>query len=151
MDNLAKLMIADKRTGRQITTPRHQDRAPMLPGENIAQAAARLAKQYGMTTNCTRQWCNGQRSFKKGVINAKKQMAIDEGLRIARELQEPGESWTLEQIATVAGCTRERVRQIESEALKKVRNATQAIRRELEKTGGAGMPKDTRGLNYGVD
>jgi len=148
---LAKLMIADKHPGRTITTPNNQDRAPMLPGENIAQAAERLARQYSMTTNCTRQWCNGQRSFKKGIENAKKQMAIDEGLRMARALQEPGEAWTLEQIAEVAGCTRERIRQIESEALKKVRNATQAIRRELEKSGGTGMPKDTRGLNYGLD
>lgn len=146
-----KVIADNKHPGRQITTPRNQDRAPMLPGENIAQASQRLAKEWNMSTNCCRQWVNGQRSFKKGIENAKRQMAIDEGLRIARELQAPGEAWTLEQIAEVAGCTRERIRQIESEALKKVRNATQSIRRELEKTGGAGIPKDTRGENYGVD
>ena len=128
-----------------------QDKAPMLPGENIRQAAERLAKQYNMTTNCTRQWVNGQRSYRKGIENAKKQMAVDEGLRIARELQEPGEAWTLEQIAEVAGCTRERIRQIESEALKKVRNATQAIQRELKKCGGSVSLNKNIGGNYGVD
>ena len=131
--------------------PSCQDKAPMLPGENIRQAAERLAKEWNMTTNCTRQWVNGQRSYRKGIENAKKQMAIDEGLRIARALQEPGEAWTLEQIADVAGCTRERIRQIESEALKKVRHATQAIQRELKNCGGSVSLNKDIGGNYGVD
>lgn len=33
----------------------------------------------------------------------------------------PGRVWTLEQIAQVVGCTRERIRQYESKALKKLR------------------------------
>ena len=148
LDNLAR---GKMKPGRQTTKTLLFDKAELLPGENIKLAARRLAKKWNLTENCTRQWVNGQRSYKSGKANAKKQMAIDEGLRMARELQAPGEAWTLEQIAEVAGCTRERIRQIEGEALKKVRKAPQSIKRELEKAGGAGMPKDTRGLNYGLD
>ena len=83
--------------------------------------------------------------------NISKQESINEGLRKAREQQKPFESWSLERIAEAAGCTRERIRQIEREALFKVRRATIAIQKELRKAGGVGYLEDKKGENYGVD
>tara|TARA_R110000772_G_scaffold79867_6_gene170795 strand:+ start:5350 stop:5820 length:471 start_codon:yes stop_codon:yes gene_type:complete len=128
-----------------------KDKAPMLPGENIATAAKRLAKEWSVTIACARQWVNGQKSFKIGRENQEAMSRLTNGLRKAREVQEPGECWSLEKIASFAGCSRERIRQIEAEALRKVRDRTNFLKKELIAAGGYGLPMDTKGSNYGVD
>lgn len=59
---------------------------------------------------------------------------VEERLQAALEWSDefcPQKQWTLAEIATAAGLTRERIRQIEFEALKKVRHRfTQILKRD---------------------
>ena len=48
--------------------------------------------------------------------------------------QEPNETFTLEEIGDFTGLTRERIRQIEMEALKKIRKKIHALTNELNRS-----------------
>lgn len=55
----------------------------------------------------------------------KKYSTVEERLKAAVEWNKkfcPGRMWTLEEVAQVSGVTRERIRQIEYQALRKIRN-----------------------------
>ena len=69
----------------------------------------------------------------KGLVRLKKSREMDENLRAMMAFALPGYTYTLDDIAECIGCSKERVRQIQDTALRKLRRRTDYLKRELKK------------------
>jgi DNA-directed RNA polymerase sigma subunit (sigma70/sigma32) len=58
---------------------------------------------------------------------------MDENLRAMAAFAKPGWTYTLDDIAEVVGCSKERIRQIQESALRKLRRRTDYLQKELKK------------------
>jgi DNA-directed RNA polymerase sigma subunit (sigma70/sigma32) len=67
------------------------------------------------------------KEYRRPLTSQERERRFNEGMERAMR-ENPGARLTLEQIANYGGCTRERVRQIESKALRKLRNRPQVLR-----------------------
>lgn len=103
------------------------------PGETIAQASIRIAVKYNVQRQTARNWVVGHRDPKAGLVRLKKSRAMDENLRVMMAFASPGWTYTLDDIAEVIGCSKERVRQIQDSALRKLRRRTDFLKKELKK------------------
>jgi DNA-binding XRE family transcriptional regulator len=89
-----------------------------------------LARSMGVPRQTLRRWIDGKSSPDQTV----KGWIVDHKLDLMRIQQKPGQSFTLQEIADFTGLTRERIRQIEHEALKKIRKKIHAITTEIRNT-----------------
>ena len=103
------------------------------PGETIAQATVRIAVKYNVQRQTARNWVVGHRDPQAGLIRLKKSRAMDENLKVMLAFASPGWTYTLDDIAEVIGCSKERVRQIQDSALRKLRKRTNFLKKELNK------------------
>jgi len=103
------------------------------PGESVAQASVRIAAKYDVERQTARNWVVGHRDPEAGLIRLKKSRAMDENLRVMMAFASPGWTYTLDDIAECIGCSKERVRQIQNSALRKLRKRTDYLKKELRK------------------
>ena len=103
------------------------------PGETVGQASVRIANKYGVQRQTARNWVVGHRDPQAGLIRLKKSRAMDENLKVMLAFASPGWTYTLDDIAEVIGCSKERVRQIQDSALRKLRKRTNFLKKELNK------------------
>tara|TARA_R110000824_G_scaffold265887_1_gene454825 strand:+ start:1127 stop:1477 length:351 start_codon:yes stop_codon:yes gene_type:complete len=103
------------------------------PGESVAQASVRIAGKYDVERQTARNWVVGHRDPEAGLIRLKKSRAMDENLRVMMAFASPGWTYTLDDIAECIGCSKERVRQIQDSALRKLRKRTDYLKKELRK------------------
>lgn len=109
------------------------DEFNLLPGETVAQASLRISEKYGVERPTARNWVVGNRDPEKGLVRLKKSRAMDENLRAMMAFAKPGWTYTLDDIAEVVGCSKERIRQIQESALRKLRRRTDYLQKELKK------------------
>jgi len=109
------------------------DEFNLLPGETVAQASLRISEKYGVERPTARNWVVGHRDPQKGLVRLKKSRAMDENLRAMAAFAKPGWTYTLDDIAEVVGCSKERIRQIQESALRKLRRRTDYLQKELKK------------------
>ena len=103
------------------------------PGETVGQASVRVANKYNVQRQTARNWVVGQRDPEAGLIRLKKSRAMDENLKVMLAFASPGWTYTLDDIAECIGCSKERVRQIQDSALRKLRRRTDFLKKELNK------------------
>ena len=103
------------------------------PGETVAQASVRVANKYNVERQTARNWVTGYRDPQAGMVRIKKSRAMDENLKLMFAFAAPGWTYSLDEIAECMGCTKERVRQIQDSALRKLRRRTNDLKRELRK------------------
>jgi hypothetical protein len=94
------------------------------------EEARQLSDQVGVPVHTARHWIHGTASPDQTI----KMWVMDHFLDMMRIQQKPGETFTLQEIADRVGVTKERIRQIEFEALKKVRKNLDDIIREIEQS-----------------
>lgn len=99
-------------------------------GETQMQTARRLAGEYGVHVETARNWVQG-RCNPLGVSSSINQAKVDDALRDMVEEMKPAETFTLQEIGTRCGITREAVRQIEERALRKLRKLHPSLRGEI--------------------
>lgn len=102
-------------------------------GETVAQASLRLADKYGVEVATAKAWVLGKRDPKLGLVRLNKSRRMDENLRAMAAFASPGYTYTLDDIAEVIGCSKERVRQIQDSALRKLRRRTDYLKKEIKK------------------
>jgi DNA-directed RNA polymerase sigma subunit (sigma70/sigma32) len=66
-------------------------------------------------------------------VRLNKSRRMDENLRAMVAFASPGYTYTLDDIAEVIGCSKERVRQIQDSALRKLRRRTDYLKKEIKK------------------
>ena len=103
------------------------------PGETVAEASVRIANKYNVERQTARNWVTGYRDPKAGMVRIKKSRAMDENLKLMFAFAAPGWTYSLDEIAECMGCTKERVRQIQDSALRKLRRRTNDLKKELRK------------------
>jgi hypothetical protein len=103
------------------------------PGETVAEASDRIAVKYNVQHQTARNWVVGHRDPQAGLIRLKKSRAMDENLKVMLAFASPGWTYTLDDIAECIGCSKERVRQIQDSALRKLRRRTDFLKKELNK------------------
>jgi len=101
--------------------------------ESVAQASLRLAVKYGVEVATAKAWVLGKRDPKLGLVRLNKSRRMDENLRAMVAFASPNYTYTLDDIAEVIGCSKERVRQIQDSALRKLRRRTDYLKKELKK------------------
>ena len=101
--------------------------------ESVRQASLRLADKYGVEAATARNWVLGHQDPIKGLVRLKKSREMDENLRAMMAFALPGYTYTLDDIAECIGCSKERVRQIQDTALRKLRRRTDYLKKELKK------------------
>lgn len=86
-----------------------------------------LGQSVGVSRQTAVKWITGESSPESTI----KSMLIDLYLNMMVAKAEPGETFTLREIAHQTGMTHERVRQIQDGALRKLRQKTKGIQNEL--------------------
>ena len=94
------------------------------------EEARELSRRVGVPIQTCRRWIDGKSSADHTIDT----WITDHLLDLMRIKQKPNETFTLEQIGDFTGLTRERIRQIEMEALKKIRNKIYALTNELHRS-----------------
>ena len=92
--------------------------------------ARELSKKTGVPIQTCRRWIDGKSTADHTIDT----WITDHLLDLMRIKQEPNETFTLEEIGDFTGLTRERIRQIEMEALKKIRKKIHALTNELNRS-----------------
>ena len=95
-------------------------RLERLEGETYADAARRVSNATGVPIGTAKNWVTG-RNVPCGKPRALRTRHVDEKLNTMMDLAPPHATYTLQEIGDFVGLTRERVRQIERDALKKIR------------------------------
>lgn len=94
------------------------------------EEARDLSRKTGVPIQTCRRWIDGKSTADQTIDS----WIIDHLLDLMRIKQKPNETFTLEEIGDFTGLTRERIRQIEKEALKKIRNKIHAVKNELNRS-----------------
>jgi len=97
---------------------------------SVQREAKELSKRVGVPVQTCRRWIDGKSTADQTIDT----WVTDHLLDLMRIKQEPGETFTLEQIGEFTGLTRERIRQIEGNALRKIRKKIYAITNELNRS-----------------
>ena len=97
---------------------------------NNHKEARELSKKTGVPVQTCRRWIDGKSTADQTIDS----WITDHLLDLMRIKQKPGQVFTLEQIGKFTGLTRERIRQIEKEALKKIRKKIHAVTNELNRS-----------------
>ncbi|MGB2194364.1 MAG: sigma factor-like helix-turn-helix DNA-binding protein [Candidatus Poseidoniaceae archaeon] len=94
------------------------------------EEARDLSRKTGVPIQTCRRWIDGKSTADLTIDT----WITDHLLDLMRIKQKPNETFTLEEIGVFTGLTRERIRQIEKEALKKIRNKIHAVTNELNRS-----------------
>ena len=94
------------------------------------EEAKELSRLTGVPRQTCRRWIDGKSTADQTIES----WLVDHRLDIMRIYQKPGETFSLQAIADFTGLTRERIRQIERDALKKIRKKIHAITTELNRS-----------------
>ena len=100
-----------------------------LNEETNYRRSVELGKAVGVTRQTAVKWITGEASPETTI----KSILIDLYLNMMVAKAEPGETFTLREIAKQTGMTHERVRQIQDQALRKLRQKTKGIQNELNR------------------
>jgi hypothetical protein len=90
-------------------------------GERCADAARRVALEHDVPFGTARNWVRGINKPSNKRLGSRPLAEVNDKLRELCDNAVPGKCYTLEEIGDYAGVTKERVRQIEMQALKKLR------------------------------
>ena len=90
-------------------------------GETQKSASLRVAEENNVPYETARGWVRGRYKPSTKRLGSRPMAEVNDRLRELYDTAVPGKCYTLEEIGDYAGVTKERVRQIELHALKKLR------------------------------
>lgn len=93
-------------------------------GETQKSASLRVAKENNVPYETARGWVRGRYKPSTKRLGSRPLAEVNDKIRELFATAVPGKCYTLEEIGDYAGITKERVRQIEMKALKKLRLCT---------------------------